>query len=257
MAKIAYGYCRASDASRHKGNVSLDTQASAIRAFCAANGYSLADLAEDDDTSGGTLMRRRPNGKGLLSACLADGAVLIVEDFSRGFRSLLDFCVTVAELHTAGGTLVATTMPIDLTSYPQYMAAAVTVAASEMMRIQVGQFNRSRRATRRAAGQRIAGDAPYGFRYERTGVMRDDGTFDEVLRPAPEELDKIRQVLDWTSHGKSAGYIATRLNLDNVPTRRGGPWVKASVRTLVVHGRERLKKARAMGVDGMGLGEAD
>lgn len=247
MSQIAYGYCRASDSTRKKGSVSLDSQAAAIREYCTAQKLDLRDCLEDDDTSGGKLMRKRKNGAVILAACVDAGAVLVVEKFDRAFRNLLDFCVTVDQLHRSGGTILSTCESFDLKNYQHYMCVAIMVASSEMMRHASSGHGRERRATRKAAGQRIAGDAQYGFQYAKNGVVRDNGTQDEVLRPNEVELQWIRRVLDWSSHGKSLSYIAGRLNEAGVPTRRGGAWTKNAVRVLVAGGRDRLARARKMG----------
>jgi DNA invertase Pin-like site-specific DNA recombinase len=49
---IAIGYCRRSKESEAR-TVSLEEQADRIRTYCAAEGWTLAELVTDDGVSGG------------------------------------------------------------------------------------------------------------------------------------------------------------------------------------------------------------
>ena len=89
MTARAIGYIRVSTTRQAEEGVSIDAQTARIRAWCDANGYSLADVFTDAGISG----KRQDNRPGLrkaLDAACKQRAALVVYSLSRLARSTRD-----------------------------------------------------------------------------------------------------------------------------------------------------------------------
>lgn len=89
-------------------------------------------------------------------------------------------------------------------------------------------------------GKYVANQPPYG--YNRVKLDRQKGW---SLEPHPEQAEIIRMIFDWYTHGElqddgsykrlGVSLIARRLNNMGIPAKKGGLWVVATVRDILIN----------------------
>lgn len=238
----AIGYSRVSVATAETDSMSLASQETAIRRYCAAYGLHLANLFTDDGVSGSIAIAERPAGKNLLPEVVSLHAVVVVAKLDRAFRSVLDFSTTAAYLEKAGASLVSINEGFDLrTPYGRAMAQ-IAVVFAELERCLIAERVQAGVDVRRAAGRKIAKHAPYGYRYESQAAGGEAAETVQVLRPCPDEILVIGKILRWRADGVSLGEICHKLDDMCAPTRTGGRWAKTTVHEICEEGKARLKR---------------
>jgi DNA invertase Pin-like site-specific DNA recombinase len=93
---------------------------------------------------------------------------------------------------------------------------------SEWERGIIGERTREALAYKRRKGERI-GTVPYGF------TVAEDGRH---MVPVPAEGKVLAQIAKERKRGKSYERIADDLNADRIPTKGGGRWYPATVRSV-------------------------
>src|SRR5690348_16798834 len=108
----AVGYARVSTDMQASDGVSLDAQKAKIRAWCEANGYTLAGLHVDAGLSG-CRSDNRPGLQEALAAACKRKAALVVYSLSRLARSTKDAIAISERLAKNGADLVSLSERID------------------------------------------------------------------------------------------------------------------------------------------------
>ena len=221
---IAHAYIRVSTMGQVADGVSLDAQRARIESWCTANGYRLADVHVDAGVSGKRADNRPGLQEALQAVCRARGTALVVYSLSRLARSTRDAINIAERLDKAGADLVSLSERIDTTTAAGKMIFRLLAVLAEFERDLVSERTRAALSYKRSNGERVSGRIPYGF------VLADDGV---RLNRDEHEQEVIRRIHEWRNAGLSYERIARRLNDDDVPAKRGGPWFGQTIRQII------------------------
>jgi DNA invertase Pin-like site-specific DNA recombinase len=192
-------YLRVSTTEQADSGLGLDAQRAAIAGEVERRGWTLVATFEDAGASGKSLSSRR----GLLEALEAveggSAEALVVAKLDRLSRSLLDFSTLMERARRKGWSLVALDLGVDTSSPSGELMANVLATFAQFERRLIGERTRVALAELRAQGVVL-------------GRPREMGT---------EAVERIRELCD---SGMSVAAIARQLNVENVPTPRGGKW---------------------------------
>ncbi len=231
MNQRAIAYIRVSTTRQAEEGVSMDAQTARIRAWCDANGYTLADTFTDAGISG----KRADNRPGLrraLDAACKRRAALVVYSLSRLARSTRDAIEIAERLDKAGADLVSLTERLDTTSAAGKMLFRMLAVLAEFERDLVSERTTAALAHKRRNGERTGG-IPYGFRLASDGVQ---------LVPIEAEQAVLAEIRTMRAEGQTYRAIAAELALRGVPTKQNrGRWAHQAVARIV----KRKTKAEA------------
>jgi site-specific DNA recombinase len=220
----ALGYARVSTTEQAQEGVSLEVQVERIRAYAVAKGLGLVDVLADEGVSGKDL--RRPALEELLARCgrgeVAHVVVLKLDRLTRRTRDLLTLVETVflakrIELHSVSESL-------DTSTPHGRFTLTLLGSLAQLERELIAERTRSALAFKRENGQPTS-HPPLGFRL--------NGSKRHRMIPVPEELAVVQRILDLHQRGQGYHAIAATLNLDGVPSKRGGRWHAYTVQKVV------------------------
>ena len=217
--KEAVGYCRVSSIGQQKTGTGLNRQEQTIRAFVKQAGYKLSQVYKEAFT--GT-ENNRPVFETMLADLLDNGCrVIICECLDRLARDLAVQLQIIALLASKGITLINAMTGQDVTNPSDPMTLAMFQVQGAFAQLDknllVRKLKKGRQAKKEKAGS-CEGRKPFGF-YEGEA----------------EILKRIKE-LNRKSHGEKrlgAYEIATILNKEGLPTRKGTPWHGATVSRII------------------------
>jgi DNA invertase Pin-like site-specific DNA recombinase len=212
----AIGYCRVSTLNQAEEGVSLEAQEARIRAWAAANGYTLAAVHRDAGLSGKRADNRPGLQQALADACRQEAA-LVVYSLSRLARSVPDAYAITGRLEKAGASLVLLSEAVDTTTAAGRMFFGMLSVLAAFERDLTAERTVAALAYKRKAGCRVSGLAPFGFRFESGMVV-----------PDAQEACVLRHIRTLRDSGLSYRAIVARLNAEGVPAR-GQRWHLRSV----------------------------
>lgn len=219
MKKEAVGYCRVSSQGQQKTGSGLSRQEQTIRAFAKSARYKLLKVYREAKT--GT-EAERPVFETMLADILSNGCrVIICERLDRVARDLSIQLQIIALLSSKGLTLISADTGQDCTNPSDPMVKAmcqVQGAFAELDKnLLIRKLKKGRQAKKEKTGS-CEGKKPYGF------------------YPGESEiLNRIKEL-----HRKPQGSprlgpyeIASALNNENLPNRKGTKWHGATVRGII------------------------
>lgn len=208
----AVGYVRVSTGRQAERGASLDAQKREISGWVAARGWLLADLAVD--AASGRSMDGRPGlGRALAQLDAGEFEALVVTKLDRLSRSALDFATLMERAERHDWSIVLLDGAAD-TSTPQGETMAHVQAAFAQLE-------------RRMISQRIL-DAIEERKEQgiyRGGRLTPQG--------APLAGPAVARITSLARESCSLQEIARRLELEDVPTARGGRWTATTVRRVL------------------------
>lgn len=214
----AIGYARVSTEGQVEDGVSLEAQQTRIRAWCEANGYTLAGLHVDAGLSG-----CRADNRPALQASIAEAckhkAALIVYSLSRLARSTKDAIAISERLAKSGADLVSLSERIDTTTAAGKMVFRMLAVLAEFERDQIAERTKGALAHMRQQGKRT-GKIPYGY------DLADDGA---SLIPNHQEQDGLKLIERLRASGLGRRRIAAILIAQGIPTKTGAAWSPQAV----------------------------
>jgi DNA invertase Pin-like site-specific DNA recombinase len=218
------GYCRVSTAEQASEGLSLDAQEARIRAWCEATGAELTDLIRDEGVSGSKLLQERPGGRRiahLLDSRRPSADAVVVVRMDRLGRDAAEQIALLKRFRAGRVGLVAIAQQIDLATPHGRAMAQIGAVFNELERALIAERTTEALAELRSQG-RAWNHAPFGWRVE-DGHLEPDAGEQEILR-------RVRELRD-----AGLGYlkVAQVLNAEERPTKRGGPWHAASVRSVL------------------------
>jgi site-specific DNA recombinase len=225
VASKAVGYIRVSSEEQASSGFGLTTQEAAIKAFAASQGYELLEVVADPGVSGATKPGEREGFRRIVEMA-EQGAfsVLLVWKFDRLARQIV-YAVTAAndlqEQH--GVQLRSVTEPIDTATPMGRTVFAILAGMAEQERQVITERTFLGRREKASRGGFAGGAAPLGYRKDRQGGLVED----------QESADTVRRIFAMKGEGATLQAIANCLNLENVPTARGGKWWPATVRYVL------------------------
>lgn len=209
-------YCRVSTVEQAQ-NLSLPTQEHACRAYCAREGYDVAQVFVDAGESAKTV--DRPAFLQLLAYCQkkAHGVhAVLVHSLTRFSRNSADHHAIAALLRGSGVTLRSATEPIDESPVGKLMEAILAGVA---------QFDNDVKSARSIEGMKAAvakgrwvWQAPLGY---RPGDRRTPGA--PSIEPDPVTAPLIREAFTCLADGRLTGRrLNARLAGLGLTGRKGG-----------------------------------
>src|ERR1019366_5357679 len=204
----ALTYGRVSTGRQAASGISLDDQAEKLAEVVVNRGWVHIAHLTDPGLSG----RKMTNRKGLLDALgrldRREADVLVAAKIDRVSRSTTDFARLLDQAEKKGWKLVVLDADVDTTTAAGRLLVDVVSAAASFESRRIGERAKSVHAVRRSQGKR-AGQAPL-----LPGKVR--------FRIAHEHAE-----------GKSLNAIAATLNMEGVPTAKGGRWHASTIRHVV------------------------
>lgn len=219
----AFGYVRVSTDGQVADGVSLNAQQSRIRAWCEANGYTLAGLHVDAGLSG-CRADNRPALQAALQESCRQKAALIVYSLSRLARSTKDAISISERLAKSGADLVSLSERIDTTTAAGKMVFRMLAVLAEFERDQIAERTKGALSHMRNQGKRISGQLPYGYDLAADG---------ENLVLNPREQEGLRLILALRQAGKGRRRIAAALNERYISTKTGTAWSPQAVGAIL------------------------
>jgi DNA invertase Pin-like site-specific DNA recombinase len=223
----ALAYTRVSTQEQASSGLGLEAQRASIAAAAQRMGLTVAAWHADEGVSGAAELDKRP---GLVAAmdALGRGDVLLVAKRDRLARDVFMAVWLDREAERKGARIVSAAGEGTETDD----AAAVLLrrmldAVAEFERAQIRARTRAALEAKRARGERLGGVAPYGYRREGVGLVKE-----------PAEMEVLCLVRKLRRGGLSAPKIARSLQEQGRRPRLGRKWTAKMVRDLL----------RAMGV---------
>lgn len=237
----AVAYIRVSTREQATEGISLEAQEAKVRAYCALKGLELEHIITDAGVSAAKPLAKRPGGKQLL-ALAAGGKPVVAFKLDRLFRDCVDCLDVVRSWDKAGTALHLIDLggqAIDTSTAMGRFFLTVMAGAAELERNLIGE--RTSAAIQHLQAQGVGvGRAPYGFRYAEPGA---DGR--KQLVAVDEELRVVERMQRLRAAGLSNAAIASVLNDDRVPTKRGGQWRASTVRQVLSRAHQTEEQPRA------------
>lgn len=161
------GYVRVSTEEQVREGVSLEAQATKIRAWAAANNYGQVVIYEDAGISGSSMKKR----VGLEQALrVADkGDAFVAYSISRIARSVRDMLDIADRLETQGADLVSLSEKIDTTSAAGKMVFRLLAVFAEFERDVISERTRMALAHLKAKGVKLGSPNPRAGALARWG----------------------------------------------------------------------------------------
>jgi len=206
----AVGYIRVSTEEQSREGVSLDMQASKIRAYATLNDLNLVDIIEDAGISAKTIKGRSGIQRVLELVRTKQVDAVIVYKLDRLARNVIE-CLEMANLMDRGGVaLHSITEKLDTQSALGRFFFTLTASLAEMERGIISERTSAALAQKRSRGEKTGGDVPYGYR-----------SVDGKLEPNPAEQRAIGRIHELRDLGYSYQRIGDALTREGIFTRKG------------------------------------
>ena len=203
--------------SRYRGaedpSTSPERQREACTAYCAAQGWEVAEIVEDLDVSGGEdgLRLDRP-GIQRLRALFGSVDRIVFLKIDRLARSVADFSAFASEARAANADIVSVRDGLDLSTPGGRFVAQILAAFAEMELATIRERTRDGKRKAKELGRWGGGTVPYGYRVAGGALVIDEA-----------ERGALVSAADALLSGKSRRSVCHALQ-EALPTRRGGPW---------------------------------
>jgi site-specific DNA recombinase len=233
-SNLAVGYVRVSTDDQVDSGLSLEHQEHRIKAYAEAQGLELVEIIHDEGVSAGKALAARKGGlKALRLLNTGKARHLIALKLDRVFRNTSDALETAQAWDKAGVGLHLIDMGGQSINTRTAMGRMFFTMAAGFAELERGLV---RERTSAALQQKKA----RGEAYCRPllGFDVDDS---KRLVANRDEQRLIARIQAMHEAGESLHQIANKLNIEGVPTKRGGVWHASTIRQLLE--RLRLKTA--------------
>jgi len=227
------GYARVSTAEQAAQGLSIDAQEARIRAWCEATGAELVEVVREEGVSGTKLLGERPGGRRiahLIDARRPTADAVVVVRMDRLGRDAAEQIALLKRFRQGRVGLVAIAQQIDLATPHGRAMAQIGAVFNELERALIAERTTEALAELRQQG-RAWNHAPFGWR-----------AVEGHLQPDADEQRTLTRIRKLRSSEMGYLKIADTLNAEGHPTKRGGSWQAASVRS-VLRSAERMVAA--------------
>jgi DNA invertase Pin-like site-specific DNA recombinase len=204
-----------------------EIQTAGMRTWARANGHTLVDVVFDGGVSGTVDGDERPAlAEALAMVATGDVDGILAPNMDRLARELTvqEGALTVIWAH--GGRFFTVdqgeVLPDDESDPTRKFIRQVMGAAAELERGLIVKRLKSGRAAKKASGKYAGGAPAYGQKATGGALAADDAE--------AEVLERVQQLRE---EGASLRAIATALNEDGIPTKRGGRWQPNTVARIL------------------------
>jgi DNA invertase Pin-like site-specific DNA recombinase len=204
----AIGYVRVSTDEQQTSGAGISAQRAAIRTECDRRSWSLLRIVGEDAGANSATLERAGLRRALDILDRGDAEVLLIAKLDRLSRSVAQGAQVMDRAKRKGWSLVALDFGLDTTTPAGEMVANVILSTAQYERRLIGQRTRDALAAKREQGVRLG-------------------------RPQALPDDVVQRIVAARQAGSSFRVIASQLEMDGVPTARGGPtWHASSVRAV-------------------------
>lgn len=223
-------YVRVSTNEQAETGVSLAAQEQKIRGYCKLNGWKCVEVIRDDGHSAKDV--KRPGLKRILDELPLKrrrfGGVMVtkLDRLTRSVRDLVHI-TDLADKHEV--VLVSIQEAVDTATPTGQLFRNIITSIAEWERGIIGERTREALAYKRRNGERV-GAIPYGF------TLAEDG---KRLVPVSDEQKVLARIQRERDGGMAYRLIADSLNADLIPSKSGGTWWTATVRSVLETARRR------------------
>ena len=214
-------YIRVSRVGGREGDsfISPELQEEKCRALAKARGLRIGHVFTDLDRSGGKMDRPEFN-RALERIDSGQSGGIIVARIDRFARTLVGGVQAINDINEAGGVVLTADGEFDTSTATGELVLSImlSLAQFELRRIRESWADAQQRA--KARGVHVA--------KPRLGYDRADGRLVEN-----EHLQAVKDVFVLRAGGGTWGEAVRLLSARGVPTWRGGPWSRQSVRHVV------------------------
>jgi DNA invertase Pin-like site-specific DNA recombinase len=225
------GYARVSTAEQAAEGMSLEAQETRIRAWCEAQGAELVEMVRDEGVSGTKLLGERSGGRAiadLVDARRPGADAVVVVRMDRLGRDAAEQIALLKRFRSGKVGLVAIAQQIDLATPHGRAMAQIGAVFNELERALIAERTTEALSELRRQG-RAWNHAPFGW-----------DALDGVLIRNESEQQTLTNIRTMRKQGLGYLRIARQLTQDCVPTKRGGSWQAASVRSVVLSAEKAL-----------------
>ena len=216
-------YCRVSTDNKDQLE-SLETQKAHYESYILLHSeWEYAGLYYDTGITG-TKAEIREGLQNLLTACrIGKVEHILVKSISRFSRNTTDCLSIVRELLNIGVTIYFEKENIDTGDMESELILSILSSMAEDESASISKNEKWSIQRRMAAGTYKIGYVPYGYQRDENGDM--------VIEPA--EAGVVRFIFRTLLAGNSTDTIASALQQQGIPTRKGGKWSGSTVRDII------------------------
>jgi len=226
----AMGYVRVSTEEQAREGVSLEAQEDKINKYVDLHNLGQISIIRDGGKSGKDL--NREGMQEIIALCKRKEIDhLIVYKMDRLTRRTLDLLTLVEEVFKPNNVQFhSITEKVDTSTAQGKFFLTITGAMAQMERDLVSERTKEALQYKISKGENV-GSPPLGFLAE-----------DKKLSGIDEELEIVNYIKKLKRKKLSLRQIATRLNEQEISTKRGGSWYAGTVRYILRNAR--YKEAR-------------
>jgi len=212
------GYVRVSTTGQAAEGYSLEAQRRKIQAYCELHDLDLMEIIEDAGLSGKSVAGR-PGIQSVLEH-FRTGTVdhVVILKLDRMARNLKEACEMAELMEKKRCHLHSISEKIDTGSATGRLFYNILSAMAAWEREIISERTKTALAVKRENGQRISGQAPYGFRFAADKLVIDDN-----------EQETIGKILELHSKGLSIRGIVDFLKEHGYRNRRTKPFGRNEV----------------------------
>ncbi len=219
-------YVRVSTEEQAAEGYSIEAQKEMLSDWCIVEGWDIAGIYEDDGYSGRN--DKRPAYRRMLSE-METWDILLVIKMDRIHRNSRNFMAMMDLLDKNGKMFVSSSENLDTSNalgrFVVDMIQRLAQLESEQIgeRTHMGMREKAETLETVKTGKRTMGfTPPFGYTLEEGALIAD-----------PDEIDTVRRMFSEYMEGDSMDDIAYRLNRDGILTRKGNPWNKRNMSTIL------------------------
>lgn len=216
-------YVRVSTEEQAEEGYSLDAQLDVLRTYCDIHDYAVAGEFVDDGYTGRNTSRPAYRRMMYDPEVRSSWDVLVVMKMDRIHRNSREFMNMMDDLSRRHQQFVSTYDQIDTSTAVGRFVMDMIQRIAQLESEQTGERTYMGMHQKAEEGNGILGfNAPYGY------VFGDEG-----LEVQPEEAPVVEEIFASYLSGMTMDAIAYRLNSAGTLTRRGNPWNKFNLRTIL------------------------
>lgn len=213
-------YARVSTEDQAKEGFSLDAQRDRLRAFCTAQGWTIAKEYVDDGHSGRNV--NRPAYQEMMAERDTWDKILVIK-MDRIHRNSRNFMAMMDDLRVWGKDFVSATESLDTSTAMGRFVMDIIQRIAQLESEQIGERVYMGMAQKHHQGKGLLGfRRPYGYDYAEGALLLNE-----------KEARVVRRIFKEFAKGVALHSIAEGLNRDGVPSHRKRTWSKSGIRYML------------------------
>ena len=213
-------YVRVSTEDQAREGYSLEAQLEMLKAYCEADGWTIADEYVDDGYSGRDI--KRPEYRRMMSE-LDRWDTIIVIKMDRIHRNSMNFMNMMEFLKKNDKDFVSSTESLDTTNALGRFVVDMIQRIAQLESEQIGERTYMGMKEKAESADGIMGfTPPFGYRIDDGKLAADENEFDTAAR-----------IFDMYIDGMTIDGISYALNREGVTTRKGNLWNKDNLRNIL------------------------